>query len=195
MCFLGGLRCGNKSASIAGKVGVVLMSRTWLLGLVVLLAASALGCTACGTPFDYCSATYNPQLDPCGGCDDCRESVRLGSILSDDSIAPLSYNAPIDEPTPADDESVPPTEELPEPDDSMLPDLEPPDGSEPSTDEELMPLEDPSAEPLEEMPEEAPAEEDFPTEELPAVEPLKSRAPSRRVRAGDQRVRYGASCR
>lgn len=156
------------------------MSRVGPLALIVLLAASALGCTACGTPFDYCSATYNPHLDPCGGCDDCRENVRLGSNLSDDSIAPLSYHEPIEQAAPAERRPTIPTEELPEPDDSMLPELKPP-GAAPSADEEMMPLEEPSLEAAEqpaEMPAEEPAAaEPSPEESLPA-EPTPETAPA-----------------
>lgn len=82
-----------------------------------------LGCNACGTPFDYCSPTFNPHIDQCNtcgsdcgsgcgdscgdncgacgdmggfGCDECRENVRLGSVFTDPNLKGAYYAGPVD---------------------------------------------------------------------------------------------------
>jgi hypothetical protein len=147
-------------------------SRHGRLAVVVALSMFALGCNACGTPFDYCSPTFglygrSPEDcgdgcgDSCGdgcdeGCDDCRENVRLGSILSDRSLSQMSYNEPVDDDV--SDQQPTPAEELPPPaDEQTLPGLLPPADrpslDDPTIDDEEMPLPDLNEEPsLEEDP-------------------------------------------
>jgi hypothetical protein len=155
------------------------MSRAWLLLLVLAAYGTSVGCTACGTPYDYCSATFTGRGEPCGdcsdcgdcgssGCDDCRENVRLGSILSDNGVQRMSY----DEPTPADgadvDQQPTEAEQLPDPEEQpTLPDV---------------PLETgPSTEDAEEM--SLPELSDEPTDEpLEVAPPRSSSRPPRTLR-------------
>jgi len=137
----------------AGEIGVLTMSRACLLLILLTVGGLSVGCTACGTPYDYCSATFTGRgdpCDPCGGGDDCRENVRLGSILSDNSVRQMSYQEPTEAEDPADASQQPTeAEPLPEPDDQpTLPEL--------PVDEEAVPTDDEMLQPeLEEAPPEA----------------------------------------
>lgn len=116
---------------IVGESGSDLMHRAGLLLLLALSYGSAVGCSACGTPYDYCSATFTGRgqagASDCGECGDCgaggsgcvdgdcRENVRLGSILSDPSIRRLSYDEPIRGDAYDRNRRPTPAEEMPEP--------------------------------------------------------------------------------
>ncbi len=155
----------------AGKTGVVSMSRAWLLLLVIAAYGTSVGCTACGTPYDYCSATFTGRGEPCGDCgdcgtgdcgggncgDDCRENVRLGSVFSDNSIRRMSYDEPtLADDAPEGDQQPTEAEELPDPEEQpTLPEV--PLETGPSTeDAEEMALPELSDEPTEEPLEVAP---------------------------------------
>ena len=133
---------------VAGETGVVPMSRVWMLLLVVATYGVSVGCTACGTPYDYCSATFTGRGDPCGECgDDCRENVRLGSVFSDNSIQRMSYDEPLEADTPTSEEQQPTeVETLPEPNENPTLPYVPLD-TEPSTEREEMTLPELSDEP------------------------------------------------
>lgn len=53
------------------------MSRTWIAGVIVALAAFSSGCCMCSAPYDYCGPTYT-------GCDDvpCLIDERVGSAFN-----------------------------------------------------------------------------------------------------------------
>jgi hypothetical protein len=137
------------------------MSRACLLLLVIATYGASVGCTACGTPYDYCSATFTGRGDPCGECnDDCRENVRLGSVFTDNSIQRMSYAEPVEgDDAEGDDQQPTEAEQLPDPEDQpTLPDV--PLDTEPSV--------EPSIEGDEEM--QLPELSDEPTD----VEPLEA---------------------